>query len=100
MILILLIFASLVSFVYFKVQQSRGIGPLEKRWHSAKGSIAIGIFFMSFGINSYVNLQTSVSAIITLLFVAFGVINVYFGYKHYRLVSPHVKDEIAKVKNK
>jgi hypothetical protein len=100
MIFILLIFASLISFVYFKVQQSRGIGPLEKRWYSSKGSIAIGIFFISFGINSYVNLQTSTSAVITLLFVAFGAINVFFGYKHYRLVSPHVKDEIAKKQNK
>lgn len=100
MIFIFLIFASLVAFVYFKVQQSRGSAPVEKRLHSSKASIAIGIFFISFGINSYVNLQTSISAIITLVFVAFGAVNVFYGYKHFRLVSPHVKDEIAETQNK
>ncbi|WP_280769909.1 YtpI family protein [Salipaludibacillus daqingensis] len=93
MILIFLIFASLVTFVYYKVQQSRGISSTEKRFYSSKGSIAIGIFFISFGINSYINLQTSISAYITLLFVIFGLVNVYFGYKHVRLLSPHIKEE-------
>jgi len=100
MILIFLILVSLVSFVYFKVQQSRGMSALEKRSYSSKGSIAIGIFFISFGINSYVGLQTSISAFITLIFVAFGAVNVFFGYKHYRQITPHVKNEIAETQNK
>ncbi|WP_416151488.1 YtpI family protein [Salipaludibacillus sp. HK11] len=96
MFFIFLIFASLVTFVFFKVQQSRASGPIEKRWYSSKGSIAIGVFFIAFGINSYVNLQTTVSAITTLIFVVFGAVNVFFGYKHFRMYTVRAKEEQAK----
>jgi drug/metabolite transporter (DMT)-like permease len=96
MFLIFLIFASLVTVAYFKVRQSRASGPIEKRWHSSKGSIAIGVFFIAFGINSYVSLQTTVSAITTLIFVVFGAINLFFGYKHFRMYTARAKEEQAK----
>ncbi|MCE7793356.1 YtpI family protein [Salipaludibacillus sp. CUR1] len=99
MFFIFLIFASLVAFVHFKVQQGRATGPVEKRSNSSKGSIAIGIFFISFGINSYMNLQSSVSAFITLIFVIFGTINVFFGLKHYRMLKPHLSKEKAALQN-
>lgn len=95
MILLFLIFSSIVVFVYFKVQQSRGVGPMETRWHSSKASMSIGVFFIAFGVNSYVNLQSSVAAIVALLFVTFGAINIFFGYKHYKAVSPYAKKEMA-----
>ncbi|MBU9712935.1 YtpI family protein [Evansella tamaricis] len=94
MIFIVLIIFSLVFFVYYKVQQSRVSGPAERRWYSAKGSIAIGIFFISFGINSYLSLGTQVSAYVTVLFVGFGLVNVIFGAKHYKTFLPLARKEI------
>ncbi|SDZ54729.1 YtpI-like protein [Evansella caseinilytica] len=98
MLLILLFVVSLVLYVYFKVVQARVKGPLEKGWYSAKGSIAIGIFFIAFGINAYLTLGTTIAAFVALLFVAFGLANVYFGWKQYRKLLPLARKEVEEQK--
>ncbi|UJW58622.1 YtpI family protein [Bacillus sp. A116_S68] len=95
MFLVVLIFASLVAFVYLKVQQSREVEPLVKRSYSLKSSIAIGIFLISFGINSYMSLQSSVAAVVALIFLVVGSINVFFGWKQYRLLKNYSPKETS-----
>ncbi|MBU9721132.1 MULTISPECIES: YtpI family protein [Bacillaceae] len=94
MIFVILIIFSLIFFVYYKVQQARVGGPMERRWYAAKGSIAIGIFFISFGINSYLSLGSQVAAYVALLFVAFGLVNIIFGGKNYKNSLPYARKEI------
>ncbi|MDG5786991.1 YtpI family protein [Evansella sp. AB-P1] len=95
---IIIIIISLVFYVYNKVQQAKAPGPAEKRWYAAKGSIAIGIFFITFGVSSYINLGTSVAAIVSLIFTVFGLLNVIFGIKFYRTFLPFAKKEVEALK--
>ncbi|MGJ9382392.1 hypothetical protein CR203_12815 [Salipaludibacillus neizhouensis] len=92
-LLMFLIISSLLFFVYFKVQQVRSTGPMAKRWYGTKGSITVGIFFISFAINSYLNLLSSVAAVIALLFFVYGIANLYFGLKQHKEIAPHAKKE-------
>ena len=96
--LIAIIIISLVIFVYFKVQQARVIGPVQKGWYAAKSSISVGIFFIAFGVNSYNSLGSTVAAYVALLFVVFGLINVYFGIKNHRALSPIARKELEEEK--
>ncbi|WP_179298858.1 YtpI family protein [Evansella halocellulosilytica] len=98
MIWVILIFTSLVFFVYFKVQQARAVGPMEKRWYSSKGSIAVGVFFISFAINSYLRFETTVAAIVSLVFFAFGLINLIFGIRFYKTYLPYAQKEAEELK--
>ncbi|UCZ52269.1 YtpI family protein [Bacillus shivajii] len=98
MIWVLLIFTSLVLFVYFKVQQARARGMMEKRWYASKGSIAVGIFFISFAINAYSRFGTTVAAFVALFFFAFGLINVIFGIRFYKTYLPYARQEVEEMK--
>ncbi|UTR15593.1 YtpI family protein [Salipaludibacillus sp. LMS25] len=95
MFLVALIFASLVAFVYLKVQQSREEDILVKRSYSLKSSIAIGVFLISFGINSYMSLQSSVAAVVALIFLVVGSINVLVGWKQLRLLKNYAQKETS-----
>ncbi|MCD8508672.1 MAG: YtpI family protein [Bacillus sp. (in: Bacteria)] len=97
-ITIVLIIVSLVLFVYYKVQQAKSPGMMQKRWYSAKGSIAVGIFFISFGINAYNSLGSQVAAYVAVLFVGFGLVNVIFGTREYRRFLPLARKEAEEIR--
>lgn len=94
---IVIIIVSLVLFVYYKVQQAKSPGFMEKRWYSAKGSIAVGIFFISFGVNAYNSLGSQVAAYVAVLFVGFGLVNVIFGTRDYRRFLPLARQEVEEL---
>ncbi|MFC4737545.1 YtpI family protein [Bacillus daqingensis] len=89
----LVIVFSLIAFVYFKVFQSRGYGPAQRQLYGAKASISLGIFVLSFGVNAYINYQTTTAAVIGLIFTALGAANIYFGSRQHRYFSPLAKEE-------
>ncbi|MFA9558733.1 YtpI family protein [Evansella sp. AB-rgal1] len=95
---IIFIIISLVFYVYYKVQQAKVPGYGQKRWYAAKANIAIGIFFISFGVSSYNNLGTSIAAFVALLFVSFGLVNVIMGFKHQRTYLPFARKEVEEQK--
>ncbi|PTL39850.1 YtpI family protein [Alkalicoccus saliphilus] len=80
--------ASLVLFVYFKVLQLRTKGPGERELYSAKATIALSIFIITFGVNSYINLQTTTAAVVGLIFLVLGGVNLYFGIKRHQHFKP------------
>lgn len=86
----ILIVVALFMFVYFKVFQSRADGPAESSLYNAKSNIALGVFILAFGINSYVTLQTTPAAIVALVFAALGIANLYFGFQRYKHFKPMV----------
>lgn len=91
---IILIIFSLIYFVYVKVQQLKAKGPGEANWYRAKGNIAIGVFFISFGLASYIALQTPVALGVAIFFSIFGLINIIFGIKNYRFHLPYARKEV------
>lgn len=80
----------LMIFLYFKVYQYRSQHEAIRRSYGAKSNIAIGFFFISFAVNSYVQLQTTVAAFVLVAFVFFGGVNIYLGYKHFKALQPYV----------
>ncbi|WP_147803399.1 YtpI family protein [Alkalicoccus halolimnae] len=89
----ILIIGSLVMFVYFKVNQARSQGPAATELYNAKSSICLGIFILAFGINSYINLQTTTAAVIALIFGVLGGANLYFGFKKHQHFKPLARSE-------
>lgn len=89
----ILIVVSLFLFVYFKVIQTRVKGPGERALYNAKSNLALGVFILAFGINSYITLQTTVAAVVALLFTAMGIVNLYFGFQRYKFYKPVAQKE-------
>lgn len=61
--------------------------PLTKEIKNAKARIALGIFISVFGINQYLFYETQLALFITIVFLFFGFLQGYGGYKrlmHYR----------------
>ncbi len=59
---------------------------------NGKARIALGIFIGTFGVNQYLFYQTQLVLFICIIFLAFGVAQMVYGYK----VFKHYKDEILK----
>lgn len=89
----LTIVVALFLFVYFKVAQSRGNGPGQTQLNNAKANMALGVFILAFGINSYISFQTTTAAIIALIFAVLGAANLYFGFQRYQHYKPLAKKE-------
>lgn len=85
----------LMIFLYFKVLQYRSQSEAIKRSYAAKGNMAIGFFFISFAVNSYVQLQSSIAAFVLVAFVLFGGVNIYLGYKHFKALQPYVDEALT-----
>ncbi|MCT8137387.1 YtpI family protein [Anaerobacillus sp. CMMVII] len=92
MITTFLIVVSAVFYLFYKVKYFQTKSPIEKKWISTKGNIAIGIFLISFGLNQIV-ITTTVALIIGTIFILLGTANVYFGYKAYKHYVPFVIQE-------
>ncbi len=89
-----LIVVSAVFYIFYKVNSLRTKSPLEKKWISTKGNIAIGVFLVSFGINQII-LTTPVALFVGSIFILLGAANVFFGYKAYKHYSPLVLEEVS-----
>lgn len=93
-----LIVVSAVFYLFYKVKYFQTKAPLEKKWISTKGNIAIGVFLVSFGINQII-ITTAVALIVGTIFIILGFANVYFGYKAYKHYSELVFQEVSEEMN-
>lgn len=66
---------------------------MEKKWLSAKSSMALGLFVGLFGINTVFIQQTTVGFIVAGVFVLIGFASFWAGMKSYRFHLPYVKKE-------
>lgn len=93
---IILILFSLAFYIYYKIKYVRTNKVNEKRWLSAKSSIALGLFVSIFGLNRIFITQTTVSILIGTLFIIIGSISIWTGYKAYKYYLPYVLAESEK----
>ncbi|WP_338470492.1 YtpI family protein [Niallia sp. XMNu-256] len=93
-IFVILIVFSLVFYLFYKTKYFRSKLPAEKRWLSAKSSIALGSFVGLFGINQLFLYQTTVTYIIAGIFIVLGAINVRAGIKAYKYFLPLAAEEV------
>lgn len=83
----ILIIVSFVMYVYYKVMILRDRDPLKQEIKNAKARIALGVFIGVFGVNQYLFYETTLALIIAIVFLFFGILQGYNGYKrfaHYR----------------
>ncbi|WP_377888185.1 YtpI family protein [Alkalihalobacillus sp. R86527] len=86
-IFIIIIVFSIVFYLFYRVKSFRSTGVATKEWLNSKASIALGLFLISFAINSFTVYITTVTYIVGGVFILLGLVNVIVGYKkqkHYR----------------
>lgn len=71
---------------------TRDHDPLSQEIKNAKARIALGTFISFFGINQYLFYQTQLALFIAIIFLFFGIVQAYGGFKRLN----HYKAENAK----
>lgn len=95
-ILVVLIIFSLAFYIYLKAKYFRTKLPAERKWISAKSSIALGSFVALFGVNQLFLFHTALTYVIAGIFIILGTVNIIAGIKAYKYFLPLAKEEAAK----
>ena len=83
----IVIMASIIMYIYYKVAILRSKDSLIQVYTNAKARMALGIFILFFGVNQYLFYLTSFAIIVALIFAILGVMQFMRGYreaKHYK----------------
>jgi uncharacterized membrane protein YfcA len=88
LVLVIFIVILLAFYLFYKTKYIRSKRPVEKKWLSAKSSIALGLFILLFGINSLFLSQTTVTYIVGAIFIIYGGVFTWVGFKKYRHYLP------------
>ncbi|TQR19900.1 hypothetical protein FG384_10165 [Psychrobacillus vulpis] len=94
----MLVFAIIVSFVwyfYFKTKQFRTNLPIRKKWFSAKASICLGAFLLFFGFNYLLVFPSSVTYVISGLFIFLGGYFMFHNFKASKHYGKFVEEELS-----
>lgn len=84
---------SLTFYLFYKIKYVRSNRPAEKKWLSAKSSIALGLFVSLFGINQLFLYHTMLTYIIAAIFILIGGFNVWGGSRSYKFYLPYAIEE-------
>lgn len=93
-VLVVLIIFTLAFYVYYKIKSYRSNKPIEKRWISAKSSIALGLFVAFFGMNQLFLYRSTLSFVIGAIFLLLGFASAWTGYRAYKHYLPQVLSEV------
>jgi len=98
MLNILLAAAIVVTFVwyfYFKTKQFRATLPIRKKWFGAKASVCLGACLLFFGINYLFVYQSSITYVISGLFILLGGYFMYHNLKVAKHYKQFVEEELS-----
>ena len=85
-ILAFLIVISFVFYLYFKTKQFRTTLPIHKKWYANRAGVSLGILLTLFGINQMIIYHTTLTYIVCMIMILFGVyafINYNKRVRHY-----------------
>jgi O-antigen/teichoic acid export membrane protein len=91
--LVIFIIFSFSFYVYYKIKYFRTRRPIERRWISAKSSIALGLFVFFFGLNQFFLHSSAVTYIVGTIFLLVGAGSAWAGYRAYKHYLPLVLEE-------
>ncbi|RFU70749.1 hypothetical protein D0469_05365 [Peribacillus saganii] len=97
-ILVIFIVIAFAFYLFYKIKYVRTNRPMEKKWISAKSSIALGLFVTLFGLNQLFLNQTTVAYIVGAVFMILGAVNILGGYKSYKFHLPHAIKEAEELR--
>ena len=93
-VLVFFMIFSIMFYVYYKcVYFFRAKYPAEKKWLSAKSSIALGLFVALFGLNAMINPTSTWAIVVGILFILIGSGSIWAGSKAYKFYLPHAREE-------
>ncbi|MED4016206.1 YtpI family protein [Sutcliffiella cohnii] len=98
-IFVFLIIVSFMFYFFYKTKYFRTKFPAEKKWLSAKSSIALGIFVTSFGFNTIINPLSTVAIVVGIIMIVVGAGSIWAGVKAYRFYLPFAREEAEKYAN-
>lgn len=87
-VLVILIVISFAFYLVYKVKYVRSRRPAERKWISAKSSIALGLFVALFGVNQLFLDGNKVTYSIAAIFILIGGFSIYAGFKAYKYYLP------------
>jgi len=93
-IIVIFIFISLGFYVFYKIQYVRTQKPFLKRWLSAKSTISLGLFVGLFGVNRLFLELSTLSLIISIVFIVVGAVACVTGLRAYKYYLPFVEKEV------
>ncbi|WP_226566477.1 YtpI family protein [Bacillus stratosphericus] len=88
LVLVVFIICSAMFYLYYKAKNVRTNRPVEKKFWSAKSSMALGCFVLLFGVNQLFLNRSSLAFVIGFIFVAVGIGSTWAGYKAYKHYLP------------
>lgn len=91
--LVAAIVMSAVFYFYFKTKQFRSELPIAKKWYAARASVSLGVLIVTFGINQIVLYQTTITYVVSSVFIALGVITIISSWKRVQHEGKFVKEE-------
>lgn len=92
-VLVVLIVVLFAFYLFYKTKYIRSNRPVEKKWLSAKSSIALGLFVFIFGINILFISQLMMTYIVAALFIIYGGFFTWIGFKKYKHYLPFAIQE-------
>lgn len=98
-IFVICIVITLAFYIFYKIKYVRSKRPVEKRWISAKSSMALGIFVALFGLNQLFLFHTTMTYIIAAIFIIIGGLSIISGWKTYKYFLPLAIEEAELNKN-
>ena len=93
LIFVFLIILSIVFYFYYKTKQFRATLPIRKKWFASTASMFLGSFILFFGINQLTIFQSTVTYIISGLFIVLGLALIIFNFKAARHYHKFVAEE-------
>lgn len=93
-VLVFLIVILFAFYLFYKTKYFRSSRPVEKKWLAAKSNIALGLFVGLFGFNHLIFIsQTTVTIIVSLIFIVYGAVFTVVGFKKYKHYLPFAAEE-------
>lgn len=92
-VLVILIIFSLSFYAYYKIKYFRSHRPVERRWISAKSSMALGSFVFFFGMNQFFLYSSTVTYLVGTIFLLVGGGSIWAGYRAYKHYLPLAIEE-------
>lgn len=93
-VLVCLIVILFAFYLFYKTKYIRSNRPVEKKWLSAKSSIALGLFVCLFGINHLLFIaESTLNYFIAAIFILYGAVFSWVGLKKYKHYLPFAIEE-------
>lgn len=97
-LLVIFIVLSLAFYLFYKMKYIKSNRPAEKKWISAKSSIALSLFVLLFGINQLFLYHNMITYIVASIFILIGGLSIWTGMRAYKNYLPYAIEEAESLK--